>query len=179
MKVIFLIVFLIPAHFFCISQAQNNQIKFNLVEGDNGKALGGINSITQGPHGYMWFSGTGANCLYRYDGTRMTAFRHDSLNPNSLSGATHMETVYADNAGMIWIGLFSNGDLDQYNPATGIFTHYKNDPRDPGPASAQDLVSAIAEGSPGQIMGRNRQTALTSWTKKPGHFIHYRNDTWE
>src|SRR4029077_13139576 len=119
MKVKFLTAFLIPAHFFFIGQAQNNEIKFNLVEGDNGKALGQINAITQDPHGYMWFSGQGKNCLYRYDGTRMTAFTHDSLNPNSLAGAIHTETVYADNKGLIWIGFFFGG-LDQYNPETGI-----------------------------------------------------------
>ena len=37
--------------------AQNNELKFNLVEGPNGKPLGKINAITQDPHGYMWFSG--------------------------------------------------------------------------------------------------------------------------
>ena len=37
--------------------AQNNDLKFNLVEGPNGKPLGNINAITQDPHGYMWFCG--------------------------------------------------------------------------------------------------------------------------
>src|SRR5580765_764722 len=131
MKEKFLIAAFILFHAFPYEiLAQNTEIKFNLVEGNNGKPLGQINSITQDPNGYMWFSGQGANCLYRYDGTRMIAFTHDSLNPNSLSGASHMETVYADNKGLIWIGFFWGG-LDQYNPETGIFKHYLNDPKDP------------------------------------------------
>src|SRR5678815_4870467 len=66
--------------------AQNNDLKFNLVEGPNGKLLGNITAITQDPHGYMWFSGQSAQCLYRYDGNRMISFRHDDANPNSLGG---------------------------------------------------------------------------------------------
>ena len=48
-------------------------------------------------------SGQGEHCLYRYDGNRMISFRHDDANPNSL-GMTKLETVYADDAGMIWVG---------------------------------------------------------------------------
>jgi len=174
MKVKFLIAFLIPAQFFLhSSQAQNNEIKFNLVEGDNGKALGQINAITQDPHGYMWFSGQGASCLYRYDGTRMTAFSHDSLNPNSLSGATHMETVYADNAGMIWIGFYKSG-MDQYNPGTGIFKHYVNDPKDPGSLSAGS-VNVILRDHLGRLWV-GTQNGLDLLDEKTGKFIHYKNE---
>src|SRR5688572_22290416 len=82
--------------------AQNNELKFNLVEGANGKLLGNITAITQDRYGYMWFAGQGAGCLYRYDGNRMISFRHDALNPNSLGGS-NPETVYADkDSGMIW-----------------------------------------------------------------------------
>jgi hypothetical protein len=59
---------------FYYSAAQTNTIKFNLVEGNNGEALGNITGITQDPYGYMWFSGQQANCLYKYDGNRMIAF---------------------------------------------------------------------------------------------------------
>ena len=174
MNVKFLIAFLFPAQFFFHSgQAQNNEIKFNLVEGDNGKALGQINAITQDPHGYMWFSGQGADCLYRYDGTRMTAFRHDSLNSNSLSGATHMETVYADHAGMIWIGFYRSG-MDQYNPGTGIFKHYINDPKDRGSLSPGS-VNVILRDHLGRLWV-GTQNGLDLLDEKTGKFIHYRNE---
>jgi signal transduction histidine kinase/ligand-binding sensor domain-containing protein len=173
MKVNFLIAFLIPAlFFFSIGRAQNNEIRFNLVEGNNGKALDQINAITQDPHGYMWFSGQGANCLYRYDGTRMIAFKHDSLNPNSLSGASHMETVYADSQGLIWIGFFSGG-IDQYNPATGIFKHYVNDPKDSGSLSA-GAVSVMLKDHLGRLWV-GTQNGLDRLEENTGKFVHYRN----
>ncbi len=59
----------------------------------------------------------------------MISFRHDQANPTSLGG-TNLETVYSDNStGMIWIGL-SMG-LDQFNPLTGIFKHYRHVANDP------------------------------------------------
>jgi ligand-binding sensor domain-containing protein len=88
----------------------NNELKFNLVEGDNGKLLGNITAITQDRNGYMWFAGQGAQCLYRYDGNRMISFRQDAANPNSLR-ETQLETVYADDAGMIWVGGSGVGSI--------------------------------------------------------------------
>src|SRR6478672_4591760 len=101
------IIFLQSFFFYC--GAQNNDLKFNLVAGPNGKPLGKIRNIIQDPHGYMWFAGEGEKCIYRYDGNKMTIFRHDDANPNTLGG-TNINSVYADNAGMIWIGLVEGLD---------------------------------------------------------------------
>ena len=154
------------------SLAQNIPIKFNLVEGNDGEPLGQINSITQDPNGYMWFSGTQKGCIYRYDGIRMITYKHDSLNENSLGGEVP-ETVYADNAGIIWIGFF-NGGLDRYNPATGIFKHYKNNPKDPRSLS-EGLVSVILRDHKG-ILWVGTQNGLDRLDEKTGQFIHYRNE---
>ena len=115
-----------------VSISQTTELKFNLVEGANGTPLGKINGITQDRYGYIWLAGNGNKCLYRYDGNRMISFRHDDANPNSLGGSV-IQSVYADESGMIWIGMGEG--LDQYNPATGMFKHYRNDPRDPGSLS--------------------------------------------
>jgi len=64
--------------------AQNNELKFNLVQDPTGKPLGKINAITQDPYGYIWFAGNSEHCIYRYDGIRMTSFRHEAANSNSL-----------------------------------------------------------------------------------------------
>ena len=50
------IMFLLLA-FLRMGQAQENDLKFFLVEGPNGKPLGKIRNITQDPRGYMWFAG--------------------------------------------------------------------------------------------------------------------------
>jgi ligand-binding sensor domain-containing protein/signal transduction histidine kinase len=169
----FLFIFSLTLFFVHSALAQNNDIKFNLVEGNNGEPLGNgnINSITQDKQGYMWFSGQAAGCLYRYDGNQILTFRHDKSNNNS-PGRSRPEIVYADQDGMIWVGFF-NGDLDMYNPNTGIFTHYKNDPRDPGSLSA-GMVSAIRKDHLGRLWV-GTANGLDRLDEKTGKFIHYRN----
>jgi ligand-binding sensor domain-containing protein len=155
-----------------IGITQTNDLKFNLIEGPNGKPLGNITAITQDPHGYMWFSGQGAHCLYRYDGNRMISFRHDDANPNSLGG-TNLETVYADDSGMIWVG-FGEASLDQFNPVTGIFKHYHHVPNDPGSLSIGH-VDVILKDHQGTLWV-GTHLGLDRLDEKTGKFIHYRNE---
>ena len=164
------IIFLQSIFFYC--EAQNNDLKFNLVEGPNGKLLGNITAITQDPHGYMWFSGQSAQCLYRYDGNRMISFRHDDANTNSLGGTT-LETVFADDSGMIWIG-FNDGGLDEFNPGTGIFKHYRNVPNDSGSLSI-GIVTVILRDHQ-RILWVGTHNGLDRLDEKTGKFIHYRNE---
>jgi ligand-binding sensor domain-containing protein len=142
------LVFIFPFLLINYCYAQNPEIKFNLVEPPNIGPLGNITAITQDPYGYMWFSGQQKNCLYKYDGVKMTAFRYDSLNTNSL-GSTNLETVYADSKGIIWVGFFGGG-MDSYNSVTGIFRHYRNDVNDTGSLSP-GMVSVILRDHNGKI----------------------------
>ena len=164
-------IFLIFQVFFHAGIAQSNELKFNLVEGPNGKQLGNINAITQDPHGYMWFAGQSAQCLYRYDGNRMISFRQDTLNPNSLGG-TNLETVYADDSGMIWVGFA--GGLDQFNPATGIFKHYRNVSDDTSSLNI-GIVTVILRDHQG-ILWVGTHNGLDRLDEKTGKFFHYRNE---
>ncbi len=164
--------------FHCVI-AQDNDIRFNLVEGTNGKPLGRITAITQDPHGYMWFAGSKEKCLYRYDGNRMISFRQDSLNPNSLGG-TDLKTVYADDVGMIWIGfgdvfgIKAHSGLDQFNPATGIFKHFRHEKDDPGSLSSNG-VNVILKDRQGRFwVGTGN--GLDRLDGKTGKFFHYRNE---
>ena len=157
---------------FLGSIAQTNEPRFNLVEGNRSEALGNITGITQDPYGYMWFSGQQARCLYRYDGNRMISFRHDSLNINSLGG-TNLETVYADDSGMIWIG-FWHGGLDMFDPSTGIFKHYVHKKTDPSSLSP-GMVNVILRDSKGRLW-IGTANGLDRLDEKTGKFIHYRNE---
>ena len=154
--------------------AQTNDLKFNLVQGPNGKPLGRVRNMTQDPHGYMWFSAQRGKCIYRYDGNRFTVFRHDDTNPNSLGG-TGVNSVYADNTGLIWIGL---GDgLDQYNPATGIFKHYRHVPNDPGSLESGGTlnVAPVLKDRQGRLW-IGTYNGLDRLDEKTGKFFHYRNE---
>ncbi|MEO5582574.1 MAG: two-component regulator propeller domain-containing protein, partial [Saprospiraceae bacterium] len=149
--------------------AQKNDFIFHLVESPDGKQLDKINGITQDRHGFMWFAGNGAKCLYRYDGNRMIRFQHDESNPNSL-GITNPEAVYADHNGLIWVG--SEG-LDEYDPPTGIFKHYRHADNDIGSLGAH-MGGVIFEDKKRRLWVGGG-SGLDLLDRKTGKFTHYRN----
>jgi ligand-binding sensor domain-containing protein len=112
----------------CLAQTQ--QVNFILVPGANGISLGRINSIACDRKGVMWFSDQDNRCITRYDGTQMTRYSHDPLNPNSLGGR-YPEFIMADSAGIIWIGFMGMG-VDRLDPETDSFTHFRHQPNDSG-----------------------------------------------
>ncbi len=149
--------------------AQDN-IQFTLVQGTNGKPLGKITAITQDPLGYMWFCGQAEKCLYRFDGFRTVSFKQDIMDSNSL-GLSILETVYADDEGIIWVG----GDgLDEYNPATGIFKHFKHNENDTGSLGGYS-VSVIIKDTQGRLW-LGCENGLDRLDEKTGKFIHYRRE---
>lgn len=149
--------------------AQKNELKFNLVEGNNGKPLSKINAITQDRYGYMWFASPGDKCIYRYDGSKLVAYRHDESNSQSL-GVINFEAIHADSAGMIWIG---GQGLDQYNPVTGIFKHYRHVQNDTGSLTSDGVYAIITDFQGRLWVGTDK--GLDCLDEKTGKFIHYRN----
>ena len=172
MKGKILLLFFLLFH-ICTSHglAQNTEIKFNLVEGNNGDPLGQINGITQDPHGYMWFSGQGASVLYRYDGVWMISYKIDTPK-TKLPFGNRLETVYADSSGMIWVGFFEG--MGQYNPTTRIFKQFVHDSSDPGSLSA-GMVSVFLRDHKGRLWV-GTANGLDQLDEKTGKFTHYRND---
>ncbi len=152
------------------AEAQPDGLKFNLVENPDGKPFGKIRNIIQDPQGYMWFSGETEHCIFRYDGNRVHAFRHDDTNPNSLGG-TSINSVYADNSGIIWIGL--NDGLDQFNPATGVFKHYRHVANDR--AHILGVITPIVRDRKGRLWAGGSE-GLFLLNEQTGEFIHYRNE---
>ena len=86
-----------------------------------------VTGITQDAQGYMWF-GTKRTGLFRYDGYDIVPYKNQVSNANSLSYDA-IECLYTDKDGIIWIGTFGKG-MDKFNPATGVFTHFRSSPAD-------------------------------------------------
>src|SRR4029078_11688634 len=112
-----------------------------------------------------------AKCIYRYDGSRFTIFKHDPDNKNSLA-AGGISSVYADDEGLIWIGM-QNG-LDQYNPSTGVFTHYIHNKNDSTSVSRGITECPVLKDRKGRLW-IGTQNGLDRMDIKSGKFYHYRN----
>ena len=161
---------------FHVTLAQNGEIRFNKIDSLNGRPIGNINAIAQSPDGFLWFAGSGDNNhgLYRYDGHHLIRFRHDAANPNSISEGK-LETIYADSKGLIWIGcgnLLGHGNLDQYNPVTGIFKHYRYNEKDSNSVSGRAEV--ILRDHKGNLWV-GTDNGLDRLDENSGKFYHYRN----
>jgi ligand-binding sensor domain-containing protein len=120
----------------------------------------------------MWFATD--NGLYRFDGYNYTYYVDDPLNSNSLV-SHHIETVYADRNGMIWVG--SQQGLGRLDPATGIFTHFFHEQNES--SLSDNEVKAIFEDHEGMIwVGTNKGlNRLDPGTKKLTRFLHTASDS--
>lgn len=151
-------------------QLFSQQITFNKVAFPLGSSPGGIGGIAQDKTGYLWIATAGG--LYRYDGYRFRRYANNPADKNTLS-ATHLETLYIDRAGIIWIATWING-LDRLDPQSGRFIHFKHDPNDPASLS-HDEVRAIFEDHEG-VLWVGTLGGLDRYDPQTGKFRHFRHD---
>jgi ligand-binding sensor domain-containing protein len=157
----------------CVAQTQ--QVNFIKVPGANGITLGRVNSITRDPKGVMWFSDQDNRCIVRYDGTQMTRFFHDPLNPNSLGGR-YPECIFADSAGIIWIGFLGMG-VDRFDPATASFTHFRNQTNDTNSLANDTVTSLLVDHLGNFWIGTHEGLDLLD--KATGKFRHFKSIEWD
>jgi ligand-binding sensor domain-containing protein/signal transduction histidine kinase len=151
---------------FCPCLCQ--QIIFNKVSPPLGSFTNyAIGSIAQDRNGYMWIA-TGEG-LYRYDGYSFKRYVNNPSDRNSLS-STHLEGVYIDRDGMIWIFTWFNG-LNRLDPETGKFTRFQHDPNDSGSLS-DNAVRAILQDKEG-VLWVGTHGGLDRYDPKTGKFQHY------
>ena len=153
--------------------AQTQPVYFNPILGNDGISLGKINSITQDPQNYIWLSDQDNGSIIRYDGSRMTSYKNDPKNQNSLGGI-YPETLFADSTGSLWIGFYGTG-LDRYNPETGIFTHFRHN-KDDLSSLSNDTVASVVMDHEGNVWVGTYE-GLDLLNQKSGTFTHYAHST--
>ncbi|NYE63776.1 ligand-binding sensor domain-containing protein/signal transduction histidine kinase [Duganella sp. 1224] len=116
-------------------------LRFGHLSVEQGVTQETVNSIVQDRQGYIWL-GTQSG-LNRYDGYRLTAFKNDPANPQSLLDS-YIQTLYEDAAGHLWVG--SRGGLDRYDAVTQAFTHV---------LSGVPVSSIVSDGKQGLWLGTN------------------------
>ncbi|MCX6626606.1 MAG: triple tyrosine motif-containing protein [Candidatus Solibacter sp.] len=94
------------------------RLRFEHLTTADGLSNDSVFSILQDRRGFMWFGTQGG--LNRYDGYRITQYRHDPKNPNSL-GDDFVQILFEDSRGGIWSG---RAFLSRFDPDTETFTRY-------------------------------------------------------
>ncbi|MCD4834709.1 MAG: GAF domain-containing protein [Bacteroidales bacterium] len=116
-----LALFLVHCSLFIV-KAQNPEYKFRKLSIKDGLSHNNVYTIIQDKSGYLWF-GT-QDGLNKYDGSKITIYRHDINDTNSLSTG-NFGKIYQDRSGIFWFGTFGGG-LDRFDPKTNTFTNFSH-----------------------------------------------------
>jgi diguanylate cyclase (GGDEF)-like protein len=160
---------LMPAQGALAGVAEDN-IRFSRLSLDQGLSQSSVNCITQDSQGMMWF-GT-QDGLNRFDGYTFTVFKHDPLEPGSLSH-NFIWALHLARDGSLWIGT-EGGGLERWNPTDDSFIHYRHDPSDPRTIGS-DVVRSIAEDRQG-LLWVGTEAGISRLNPESGIFTHLRHD---
>ncbi|NUO81571.1 PAS domain S-box protein, partial [candidate division KSB1 bacterium] len=116
----------------------------------------------------MWF-GT-QDGLNRYDGYIFTVFRHDPLDPNSISD-NFVAALYEDRESKLWIGTH-NGGLNKFDPVTETFTRFRHDPQNSGSLSHNSITALCGDKETLWIGTQNGLNRLNLKTNQITRFLH-------
>jgi len=99
--------------------AAPRNLRFERLSIEHGLTQESVLTILQDRQGFMWF-GTQAG-LNRYDGYRITAYRNDPHDSDSLPDG-YVNASLEDAEGRLWFG--TKGGLARFDPAGGKFVRY-------------------------------------------------------
>jgi signal transduction histidine kinase/ligand-binding sensor domain-containing protein/DNA-binding NarL/FixJ family response regulator len=127
-------------------------------------------SIYEDREGSMWLgSGNGLNLTSKEE--PFLLFHSVPGNPSSLSHNSILE----DHAGDVWIGTWGGGGLSCFNPETGRFQHYKNDPNNPHSLS-DNSIGAIYEDHEDVLWIGTAGGGLNRFNRETEQFHRYLHD---
>jgi len=99
-----------------------------------GMTKGGVTAIAQDANGFLWFGAEEG--LSRFDGYEFINYVAEKNPENTLSNFTVNALAASKDA--LWIGTVKG--LDKLDLASGKFTHYHNDPKNPRSIGSDYIV---------------------------------------
>jgi len=143
---------------------------FRLPDGPSGNS---INSVTQGPNGFLWFGGHAG--LYRYDGYRFKSYKSSDEDPDALV-FSYIEFLFWSSDEYLWIGTYGGG-LFRFDPIDESFIRFQYDPDDLTSLSNNYVTHILEENDTvlwvGTVGGLNR---LDRRVGKFERFLHNPDD---
>ena len=143
-----------------VQAAQRPTLRFSHLTSEKDRLSSDhITCILQDHQGFMWF-GT-LDGLNKYDGYRITTYRHWRSDPNSLR-YDHITALYENRSKTLWIG--TDVGLHHFDPATEQFIYY--------PMFGRDGILAIYEDSTGLLWIGTDSYGLFRYDRSTEHVIH-------
>jgi len=134
---------------------------------ENGLSQSVVNCILQDSQGFMWI-GT-QDGLNKYDGYHFSIYRHDPLDPYSIS-SNYVNSICEDRKHNIWVA--TQYGLNKFDRKKSTFTSYFNNPNDGGSLSDNEIFSIFCD-SKGNVWLKTLNT-LEKFDENTKKFTHYK-----
>lgn len=121
MRHIILIILLLAFTFSSIRASEEINYSINSFSIENGLTQNDVTAITQDHTGFVWMSTN--NGLNRFDGYRITTFKHSLDSLRSSISSNLITSIVTDSANCLWIANKKKG-IDCYNLQTNSFEHF-------------------------------------------------------
>lgn len=157
---------LIAALTVCV--AQDQKIRFDRIEKEQGLIPGNVNDVFQDSLGFIWMATE--NGLCRYDGYNFVYYRNEVNDAKSLS-YNNVFSLLGDNNGIIWVGTLGGG-LNKFNSKTGESKRYVHDADNPKSISS-DIIFKVYRDSQKRIWISTLGGGLNLFDPIKETFIHY------
>lgn len=144
--------------------------KLEHVELPGGPGANSINSIVQGPDGFIWLGGHSG--LYRYDGYSFKHYSSEGQDSTALV-FSYIEFLLWDSDDYLWIGTYGGG-LFRFNPDDETFIRYEHDADDPTSIS-NDRITCLTEDMEGKLWV-GTTNGLNRMDRNQGTFEQYLSD---
>ena len=142
-------------------------LEYTLYDDPTLLSIGEIKAITEDQQGYIWVAGNQG--LVRYDGYTFKAYLHDDNDTTSISTNSINDILISDD-GYLWVATY--WELNRFDPATGLFTHFGHNPDDPRSLSHNSVMS-LAQGANGVIWVGTIGGGLNRYNPQTQDFDHF------
>jgi signal transduction histidine kinase/streptogramin lyase len=149
--------------------AQPKRLQFRRLTPDEGLSSSTVTCILQDSRGFMWI-GT-YNGLNRYDGSRFTVFRYNSLDSTSIPHNLIWQ-IFEDRAGTLWIATAAG--LSRFDWDKDRFIRMKTSASIVAPGQNYG-VQSVAEDSAGSLW-LGTTVGLVKFDPADGRTLVYRHD---
>ena len=136
-----------------------------------GTLANNVNSIVEGPNGFLWFGTHGG--LIRYDGYEFVTYTNeigDTIAPTTSLTFNYIEHLYWDQLDELWVSTYGGG-LYRFDPIIETFQHFTPDPKDTTSIS-NGRVMCVQEDANGTLWV-STESGLNRFNRKTKTFKHY------